>query len=567
MERTGLSVLDWVVVGGYLGAVLLLGLRAGGRQRTTRDYFLGDRSLPWWAVALSIIATETSAATYVGTPGIAYRASWHYLQMVLGFVLARVFLALFFIGVYYRADVVTVYGFLRQRFGEGARVCAALLFVCGRVIGSGVRLYAASVALGVAAGWAGGESAGRTAFLVIAALGLLALLYTLLGGIKAVVWTECALGVTFLLGGVVAAAFILARIPGGLEAAASLPDFAEKLRIFHLAPPAGAGWLSSVEPLWIGLAGGFVLNLATHGTDQDMVQRMLACPDWKKGGKSLIASAALILPLNVVFLLVGSLLYFHHRLRPESVPPGVQNPDDYFLLFIAREMPAGLAGLVLSGLLAAAVSSHTSVLNALSSTSIADFYRPHLVKGADEGHYIRASRIFTAFWGVALVLVAAAFIGSRENVLAVALKTLTYFYGSLLGVFLLGIFTRRGTSASATAGMLAAVPVVLLFQLRDFIESPAEAPIVVQKALEALPPAAVGAVRALPRVAWPLWIVAGTAVSFLVGAMASGKRHSPDGFQSDRKTGGSDARPPLRAAEDAGEGTRAGRGGDHESRV
>src|SRR3989442_620489 len=178
MEREALSALDWSVVAAYLIAVLAVGLRASGRQTSTRDYFLGDRSLPFWAVALSIIATETSAATYIGTPGIAYRSSWHYLQMVLGFVAARAFLALFFIKAYYRADVVTVYGFLEQRFGEPVRLVAALLFLFGRVIGSGVRLYAAALAVGMAAGWSGDGAI----WVMVPLLGLLALAYTLLGG-------------------------------------------------------------------------------------------------------------------------------------------------------------------------------------------------------------------------------------------------------------------------------------------------------------------------------------------------------------------------------------------------
>jgi solute:Na+ symporter, SSS family len=527
--RAGLTTLDWLVVTAFLGAVLVLGLKAAGRQRSTRDYFLGDRSLPWWAVALSIIATETSAATYIGLPGLAYRESWHFLQMALGFVLARVFIALFVLQVYYRAEVVTVYGFLERRFGEGARVTAALLFLAGRVIGSGVRLFAACLALRVAAGWTG----DREMVLAIAALGFLALSCTLFGGIKAVVWTECVLGVVFLLGGLLAAGLLLARIPGGLGGAAAVPGFAEKIQIFHLAPPVGAGWLSSAQPVWVALAGGFVLSLATHGTDQDMVQRMLTCSDSRRGGKSLIASSLLMLPMAVVFLSVGSLLYFYHQLVPAAKPAGVSNADDYFLLFIAREIPPGLAGLVLAGLFAAAVSSHTSVLNALASTSIADFYRPHLRPGASERHYLIASRLFTLAWGIVLIVVAAAFIGSGKNVLNLALGSLTYFYGSLLGVFLLGIFTRRGSSASATAGMLAAVPAVLLLQLREFLEKPDLAPAAVRALLDRLPAPAEEALRAhVPLLAWPLWIVAGTGITLGIGALARGTAAQPPVFST-----------------------------------
>ena len=521
--REGLTAVDWTVVGVYLVGTILVGLCATGAQRSVRDYFLGDRSLPWWAVALSLIATETSAATYIGTPGKAYRSGWEFLQMALGFALARLFLARYVLKVYYRAEVVTVYGFLEQRFGEATRVVAALLFLLGRVIGSGVRLYAACLALRAAAG-STGDGATIAAIVV---LGLVALSYTFFGGIKSVVWTETILGATFIAGGLVAVVAILARIhsevPGGWDAAWALPELSEKLAIFHFDGPGEGGWaawLGSTRPFWIALGGGFVLSLATHGTDQDMVQRLLACPDWRKGGRSLIASALVIVPLNAIFLLVGTLLFVYHRLRPEAAPAGVTNADDHFLLFTARAMPAGVAGFVIAGLVAAAVSSHTSVLNALSSTAIADFYRPHFAKGKSEAHYLRASRGFTLFWGVTLILVAMGFVGSRDNVLDLALGVLTYFYGSLLGVFLLGIFTKRGNGFSATAGMLIAVPLVLLLQYRQFLARPESAPALVRNLIGALPPALNDAAMTwVPGLAWPLWIVVGTAVTLGVGAL------------------------------------------------
>jgi SSS family solute:Na+ symporter len=534
MESRGLSAVDWVIVAAFLGGVLVLGLLAAGRQRSVRDYFLGGRSLPWWAVALSIIATETSSATYIGMPGMAYGTSWHFLQMVAGFLIARICIATFFLKAFYRADVVTVYGFLRERFGEGTRAVAAVLFLLGRVVGSGVRLYAACLALGVAAGWKDGAST----LLAIAALGLIALAYTLLGGIKAVVWTECVLAGTFLLGGLVAAGLLIAGMPGGLEAAAGLPEFADKLRVIHLAPPPGGSWLTSEETLPISLAGGFFLSLATHGTDQDIVQRMLTCPDARRGGKSLISSALLMVPIYAIFLAVGSLLYFSHRLATVP-PPDLPSKDLYFLHFIRDGIPHGLAGLVLAGLFAAAVSSHTSVLNALASTAVADFYRPYLVKGASEEHYLRASRVFTAAWGILLIAVAAAFVGSGENILKVALRALTYFYGGLLGIFLLGLFTGRGNSASTTAGMIVSVPAVLLLQARAFIEDPGLAPSAVQAAIEALPGWAVEGLRGVPLLAWPLWIVIGAGIAFGIGALGRPRSSPRQRMENDR--GGTEA--------------------------
>lgn len=521
-----LSAIDWAVIGIYLVAVFLIGLYSSGRQKSTRAYFIGDRGLPWWAVTLSIIATETSVATYIGTPGLAYRTDWYYLQIVLGLVLGRIFLACFFIPSFYRFEIITVYGFLEKRFGNASRALAALFFLGGRAIASGVRLFAACLAVRVATGLPQGWS--------LLILGVAGIAYTLFGGIKAVVWAECILGLTFLAGGAIAAASILHRIDGGWSAVASHPAFQEKLRILHWGLPAAGeasgtgGWLqllASDQPLLVGLVGGFVLTLATHGIDQDIVQRMLACPDARRGGRSLLGSAAILLPMIALFLAVGSLLWFLHQIHPEMQPAGAANADDYFPLYIVRHMPAGIAGIVFAGLFATALSSHTSVLNALAATSIADFYRPFLVKGASEEHYLSMSRLLTVLWGALLMGIAWAFFDSQENILRLAMGVLTYFYGAILGVFLLGIFTRRGNTASVLAGMFISVPSVLLLQLRDFLGKPGSAPEILSHFIERLPTLWTrGVIDHVPPLAWPLWIVVGTAVSFGIGALGRPKR-------------------------------------------
>jgi SSS family transporter len=517
--KTALSLFDWAVIAAYFLAVMFVGLYAAGKQTTTRDYFLGDRQIPWWAAALSIIATETSAVTFIGFPAEAYRGDWGFLQLAIGFVAGRVFLALFFIHVFYHFDVVTVYGYLERRFGNATRVVAALLFLAGRVIGSGVRLFAACLAVKIASGlpiaWA------------IAGLGLFGVGYTLVGGIRSVVWTDCILGLTFILGGAAAAGFIVAGIDGGPAAIVSHPALLEKFRVFHLgldAAPGGgpATWsdfFASPRPLLIGLAGGFVLTLATHGTDQDLVQRMLTCRDARGGASSLVASAAVFFPMACLFLLIGTLLWFLHDQHPE-LRPALGQADYYFPDFIVRQVPRGVAGILFAGVFAAALSSLTSVLNALSSTAIEDFYRPFLRPRQDERHYVLASRVATVLWGVALVGTALAFLGSSQGVLDLALSVLTYFYGAILGAFLLGIFTRRGSALSTALGMLVSVPCVLLLQARAFLDAPEKAPDAVRSWLEALPAAWAAAVKAwVPLLGWPLWIIAGTAVSVAIGAL------------------------------------------------
>jgi Na+/proline symporter len=340
-----------------------------------------------------------------------------------------------------------------------------------------------------------------------------------------VVWTECILGLTFIASGVAAVACLLADIEGGLGAVLRQPDLASKLRIFFLGVE-GQGlsgtwteFFASTQPLAIGLAGGFVLTLATHGTDQDIVQRVLTCKDSRSGGKSLLGSAVLVLPLAALFLLVGSLLYFLHQLHPEAVPAAALKPDEQFPRYIVERVPAGLAGFIFAGIFAATLSSLASVLNALASTLIADFYRPYFRRQADETHYLRASRAATLLAGAAVALTAWAFIGSGESILDLALQVLTYFYGGILGVFLLGIFTQRGSPVFAVAGMMAGVAVVLLLQLRAFIDQPSKAPKAVADLIGRIPDAAADLIaRCVPLLAWPLWIVAGSAVAFAIGA-------------------------------------------------
>ncbi len=506
----GLAVADWCVVGVYLGLVALIGFYVSGGQKSTRDYFLGGKSLPWWAAALSIIATETSAVTLIGTPRKAYQGDWTFLQFVLGLVLGRVFLALFFVHVFYRQELVTVYGFLEKRFGGATRTVAALLFLVGRVLGSAVRLYAGCLALEVAT--------GLRLDITILALGAFGTVYTLAGGIRAVVWTDVLLGLTFMAGGVVSAFYIAGELPGGFSGMLSHPELTEKLAVFRPA------WdLARDNTLLAGLAGGFVLTMATHGTDQDVAQRMLTCRNSRQGSLSVIGSAILILPLMALFLAVGTLLYFFYAQEKPAYPlPADLN--HLFPVFIVRELPAGFCGFVMAGLLAASISSFTSVLNALASTAVSDFYMPlrkRMGSPASEGHLLLVSRAVTLFWGVVLVVAALGFRGSGANILDIALSTLTYFYGALLGAFLLGIFTRRGSGLSVIAGMLLSVPAVLLFQLRDYLANPSTAPAVVQSLLEQLPQHVTASVLHVPALAWPYWIILGTAITFGVGFLGS----------------------------------------------
>lgn len=517
--QAGLGPWDWAVVGAYFALIGSVAIYVSRGQASTRDYFLGGRSLPWWAAALSIIATETSAVTYIGTPRKGYEGDWAFLQLVIGFLIGRLFLAAFFVRVFYRREYLTVYGYLEHAFGDGARVMAAVLFFSGRVVGSAVRLFAGCVAVEAATGLPTGP-----AIVVLAAF---ATALTFSGGIRAVVWTDVILGLTFILGGVLSLLFLASQIPdlGGLWSSGAL---LEKTRIIHLDWSGAGSPLANSQGLVAGLLGGFFLTLATHGTDQDVAQRMLTCKDARAGSLSVAGSAVLILPLMTLFLAVGAGLHFFYASRAVTYPLP-ESLDHIFPVFIVRELPVGFRGLVMAGLFAVSVSSLTSVLNALSSTAVNDFLMPvlrRLRRQPGEHALLTCSRLLTLFWGLALGALALAFQGSSQSILDIALQVLTYFYGGLLGAFLLAIFTRRGSNGWVSAGMALSAPAVLLLQLRAYLESPAAAPGPVRRLLEAeaLRPTMGWVLEQIPLVAWPYWVIVGTMVTMVIGAIGCRRR-------------------------------------------
>ncbi|MEM7234594.1 MAG: sodium/solute symporter [Planctomycetota bacterium] len=504
-----LGTLDWVVVAAYLGVVGALGYACSSTASSAKDYFLGGRQLPWWAATLSIIATETSAVSFIGLPAAAYGGNWSVLQLVAGLILGRLFLAFVFVRVFYERDDLTVYGFLSHRFGERTRRLAALLFVVGRLVASGVRLYGGCFAIHIASGlpieWS---------IVILAAVGT-ALAYS--GGIKTVVWTDVLLGLTLIAGGLVVGLCLLSEIPGGLQAVMNHETFAAKTSIVG----EFFGGLGNAKSLVAGLLGGFVLTMATHGTDQDIAQRILTCRDSKTGSLSLIGSAALILPVFALFLAVGTLLHFEQVLGH----PGAERPPaDNKLLpgYIANSLPAGLGGFVMAGLLAAALSSFTSALNALASTAVGDFLvplRPSIAK-----RDVFASKVATLVLAVVLAGVALGFVGSGKNIFTLSIQVFSYVYGALLGAFLLGILTKRGNDVSAPIGMLISVPLALTLQLREFVKDPGKAPNFVRSAIDSLPESVQSVlVESIPDVAPLYWLIVSTAACGIVAAVGRRK--------------------------------------------
>jgi SSS family transporter len=473
-----LSPLDYVVLASYLALVAAIGLWAGRGQKSTKDYFLGGRAIPWWAAGLSILATETSVLTFIGVPTQSLRGDWTYLQLAFGSALARLVVAWVLIPAYYKAKVVTVYDYLARRFGAMSRNLASALFLVGRVLGSGVRLYGAAIALVLV------TDLGFPA--AIAAIATVAALYTLLGGLRSVVWTDVLQGAMLVGGAIISIVFLLKGTGLGVSEAmarlaASTTDAGHsKLRLLDLSLDPRLSYT-----LFAGLIGSGLLTLSTHGTDQDMIQRALACRESKGGSRSLILSSLLVLPVAALFLAVGSLLWLQFGgdagaaalAEQLAVEKGLADPgrafDFLFPLYVIQTLPVGVKGLIIAAIFATAMSSLDSAISALSTTAVRSVWEPYVMPGRKDSHYLRVARIFSVLFALLLVAVALAVWSSEGagdvrqgfGVLALGLKVLTWIFPPLLGVFLVGTLTRRGSDASNVFAICVGVAVLLFFEL------------------------------------------------------------------------------------------------------
>lgn len=446
---TYFSPADWTVIFAYLGGIIALGMWFGKDQRNTRDYFLGSKNIPWWGIGLSIVAAETSALTIIGVPALAYGQDIAFLQMILGYVIARLILAVVMVPHYLKGEIYSPYQLFADRLGAGARQTAGGFFLFSETLAAGVRVYVVSIPIQLMLGVGVGPA--------IVLFVLLSLAYTYVGGVKAVIWTDAVQFGLFLLGGLYALWYIPTLVDGGLAAVMSQAAQAGKLHWlnfqFGLAEPFN---------LWMGVIGGTVMVMSSHGAEQLIVQRVLACQDVAAGRKALVLSAALIFPLFLIFLLVGVMLwvfYQGHPLRiavPEVTPgSGIAKNDFVFPIFMMTEVPHVLKGFLIVAILSAAMSSVSSALTSLASVSTMDF-----VKGQhgrrSETFYLRFSKASTVFW--AAMLIGLAYL-SREVrfVLNAAFTLRGLTSGALLGGLMLAVFWKRGRAAPVIAGMVAAL--------------------------------------------------------------------------------------------------------------
>lgn len=468
--------IDAVVLVAYFAGIVALGLWAGRRNRNLEDFSLGSRSIPWWAVLASIIAAETSAATFLGTPAEGFKTrGYFYGQLAIGTVLARIIIALTFIRPYYAYRVQSVYEFLAVRFGTKTKNMASGIFLFTRVLGIGVRLYLGGAIMVVI--WrylfpATPVTLGTYVWGIIFVTAITTI-YTAVGGIKAVVWTDLIQAV-LMISSVFFAIFLLIRhIPGGIETVKTNLGGWSDVKLFQTGwnsqLPFGAALKAMLEEpytIFAAFIGSTLLTMATHGTDQDMVQRMLTAPDYRKSQLSLVLSGLADLPIAAAFLTVGILLSVYYAVVPGQTLPAADN--EIFGQYIVHEMPVVFRGLIIAGVFATMMGSTSAALNALATSFTKDFYLPYLNRGATDRQAIRAARFATAIFGILMIIVAtmaanAVLKDAKLTIIPIAIGILGYTYGALVAVFLLGMITRsRGRDGTNLVAMIIGIVSVLI---------------------------------------------------------------------------------------------------------
>jgi len=487
-----MKLIDLVIIFGYLIGITLFGVWFSRKQETTRDYFLGDRTVPWWAIAASIVATETSTITFISVPGIAFarNGNFQFIQLVFGYLLGRIVISILFIPSYFRGELMTVYQLLERRFGTRIKMLAASLFVVMRNIADGIRLLLTAFVL--AAVYTAFQPQANAETIVIGSvvlLGVVMIIFTYFGGMEAVIWVEVVQLGIYLAGAAMAGIILVMAINGGWSSAISLGEQYHKFNFvdFGIRPTAYAFSLpfsgssfnftlpidfTKTYTLWAGLLGGCFLTMSTHGTDQYLVQRYLCTDKPRRAALALLTSGAVVFAQFVGFLLIGVLLFAFYAPYTDPGYAGLASGaatlpvagvfqavggDRVFPDFITKFMPSGLSGLVVAAIFAAALSSS---LNSIAATAVNDLYKPFRPK-RDDKHYLRVSHWLTLIWG--LVQIGVALIAMRQNRSALdqALSVASLINGPVLGVFLVGTFLRRVSEPPALIGMLASMLVML----------------------------------------------------------------------------------------------------------
>ena len=448
----GFSAIDYVVLLAYLVGITIFGTQFRRSQRTVKDYFIGAKNTSWIVISLSIVATETSTLTLIGVPALAYSTfarpeqggSLTYLQVVIGYIVARIIISLLFIPLYFQGELLTAYELLKRRFGVQAKNFAASLFLVMRALAEGVRVFAASLVLSAVLN-ASIPGLPHLWLWSIFTVGLLTLVYTFEGGIAAVIWTDLIQLVIYIGGSLLAAYMLIRLIPGGWGGVVAEAAPVNKFQVFSFS------WdLKLPFTFWAGVLGGTCLTMASHGTDQLLVQRLLTCRNMRDSQKALVLSGFVVLFQFALFLMIGIMLFAYYKFYPLETQ--LASTDEIFPAFIVHRLPHGVAGLVIAAIFAAAMSNLSGSLNSLASTTVLDLYKPLASRDKSDESLLKLSRWLTAAWGV--VLIGIAVLASRwGSVFTTGLTIASLVYGPMLGAFLLGVLTRRTNQTGVMAGM------------------------------------------------------------------------------------------------------------------
>lgn len=507
------TTLDVAVLILYLVGVALFGIIAGGRQRSGTDYFLGGRNLPWWAICFSIVATETSTLTVIGVPAVAYLGGMSFLQLTFGYLLGRVGVALVFVPRYFEGTLVSAYGLLGRRFGNRMRGSASVTFMVTRLLADGVRLFASAIPIKVIAQSAGWE---LTYFEIIFALGIVTIAYTYVGGIRAVIWMDVVQMIIYVGGAILAVFLLLKQIDGSALAAVLDSD---KAKILDWgAELSFSEWLTQPYTFLPAVLGGAIFSLASHGSDQLIVQRLLACRSESDSKKAVVGSAILVMFQFALFLFVGLLLWIYYR-HAALADLGLTRGDEVFPKFIVEGMPPGVSGLLIAGILAAAMSTLSSSLNALASTSVSDIYE-RFHRDMTESEVLRVSRIFTLVWGLVFIAFANMFEDQSSPVVELGLAIASFTYGGLLGAFLLAMMNRRIQEREALISFITTIAFMVWVIFGVWYSQELQSWV-----FEFYPSPEKEAALGLKGIAWPWYTAIGATFLLAVGAILS--RSSP----------------------------------------
>jgi SSS family transporter len=472
------STIDTVIVILYLAGITVFGLVFSGKQRSTTDYFLGGHRLPWWAVLFSVVATETSTLTFISIPAVAYGGSLTFLQITFGYILGRILVSFIFLPKYFKGQLQTAYQFLGRRFGGSMRNITSSTFMVTRLLADGVRLFASAIPIAIILRLAGVPISDlEIYFLSILIIAAATVIYTILGGIRAVVWMDVIQMCVYIGGALLAVGILISRLPQGLNGALHFVQNSGKLQFINSGFDMNIReFLAQPYTFLTALIGGAIFSIASHGTDQLIVQRLLTTKNLRSSQKALVGSGIVVFFQFALFLFIGLLLFgFYNGLAPYQL--GLTTVDEVFAKFIVQELPPGFSGLIVAAILAAAMSTLSSSINSLASATTLDLYKPYWGKNSPPEKDLRVSRMISVVWGV--ILTGSAFVFAvlqlqstheRPAVVELGLGIASYTYGGLLGVFLLGFLTKKIEGADAIIGFFVGL-ISLLFLVKGPIQN------------------------------------------------------------------------------------------------